>query len=225
MKLALIESLVVASGGILSFGSILIILLMLSARGGLLKAIAYFTGYSSGYFLIGACALFLGQRLGGEAAGAAAEPSLVGPILSLVLGILLLISGLRRWRRPPQPDDKPPRIFSGLDSITVWKALGLGLMISVINVKNLAIFLSAVGILAGAGLSLPRALAAEAVVVLLFSSSVLGPIVVYALFRERADPGLTSLRAFLERRSRPLSIGAMLLFGAAFTARGVYLLM
>ena len=224
MQAAVFESLAVASGGILSIGSILIVLLLLSARGGATKAAAYCAGYCGGYLVMGTGLLVLGHRLAETTPVTAAEPNNVGPTVAIVLGGLLLFFGLKRWRQPPAPDAPPPRLFAHLDQLTAPKALGFGLLVTVINLKNLAIFLSAIAILAEARLPLGQSLPAGVAVTAVFTGAVLAPLIVYALLRERADPWLSALRRFLERNSRPLTIGVMLLFGAVFLLRGLFAL-
>lgn len=224
VQAAVLESFAVASGGLLSIGSILVVLLLLSTRGGAGRAAAWYAGYGGGYLAMGQGLLVLGHHVAATTPATNAEPGRVGPAIAVLLGALLLFFGLRRWRRPPAPDAPPPRLFAQLDQLSLPRAFGFGLLVTVINLKNLAIYLSAIGILAEARLPLDQALPAGAAVTLLFTSAVLAPLVVYALLRARADPWLSAFRRVLERHSRPLTIGVMLLFGTLFLLRGLFAL-
>ena len=64
----------------------------------------------------------------------------------MVLGALLLWLGLQNWRKPVSENQGEPRFFSIVDKITPPKAFGFGAMVSVINLKNLALFLTALSV-------------------------------------------------------------------------------
>ena len=84
--------------------------------------------------------LSVGYRATANEAG---EPSLLQPILLMILGTLLLWLALRNWRKPVSKNKEDPRFFSIVDKITPPKAFGFGAMISVVNFKNLTLFLTA----------------------------------------------------------------------------------
>ena len=137
MLAVLLQSLLLASSGLLSVGSITLVILLLISDRGWRNGLGYALGYTSAYTIIGVSVVVLGYS---TADNNATEPSLFVPILLIILGSLLLFIGLRNWRRPAANKTEEPRFFSIVDKITPIKAFGFGAMVSVINFKNLAFF-------------------------------------------------------------------------------------
>lgn len=218
MLITFIQAILLASGGILSIGSIMIVILLLISDGGWRNGLAYMVGYVTAYTLIGLSAVLIGFN---DATGEADGGGQVGPILWSLLGILLLWMALRNWRKPPDVAQEPPRIFAILDNITPIKALVFGAVVTVLNFKNLAIFLSAVSIVLVSELPLPEKIMIVLCVVLVFCAAVIAPVLVYLSFPQQAYQRLNRLKEFLESRSRPIAIWVPLLFGLIFFMRGV----
>ena len=117
----------------------------------------------------------------------------------LVLGVLLLVLAVRRWRSRPTGDDEPvpPRWMAGLDEVGPGKAAGLGAALVAINPKNLAL---AVAGAAAVGAAQPGG-GAEAlalvVLVVVASIGVAVPVAVALTAGERLDERLEAARAWL----------------------------
>jgi len=201
LLITFIQAILLASGGILSIGSIMIVILLLISDGGWRNGLAYMVGYVTAYTLIGLSAVLIGFN---DATGEADGGGQVGPILWSLLGILLLWMALRNWRKPPDVAQEPPRIFAILDNITPIKALVFGAVVTVLNFKNLA-----------------EKIMIVLCVVLVFCAAVIAPVLVYLSFPQQAYQRLNRLKEFLESRSRPIAIWVPLLFGLIFFMRGV----
>ena len=218
----ILKALVVASGGIFSFGSILIVVALLGAHGGLSKALAYVGGNCGGYLIVGLGWFLLRDSFFAEpvAVGGGAGPVAgvgVGVWLRLGFGLLLLGLGLRSWSRTPEPGAAAgPSILTKVDSMRLRNLFGLGAMVSAINLKNIAIFLSALALLAEAELAFGPRVAALVAVIAVFCSSLILPIVLFGLFAGWATPRLRALRLRIEANMRPLSIAVACLFGSIF---------
>lgn len=212
----LLQSLLLAASGLLSVGSItLVILLLLSDRGwrsGLGYALGYFTAYS----VIGVAVVVLGYR----AAGSGGEPGLFFPIALLVLGALLLWLAWRNWRKPPAETQEEPRFFRIVDNITPLKAFGFGALVTVVNVKNLALYMTAVSVPLLSPLPLAQKIAITLADALVFSLSVLIPVLIYLTFPRRAREILLAFRGMLERNGRAIGIWLPLVFGLIFIIKG-----
>jgi len=217
----LINALAVASGGILSFGSILIVIVLLGSKGGIQKATAYVSGNCVGYFLIGLTWFALrgfGGPLGETAAATGPSPAAWA---QLGFGVLLLGFGLYNWLKGPPSAEaaakaKANNPLAKIDTMRARSLFGFGAMISAVNVKNLAIFLSALSIVAKTTLGWSAQLAGLAAVIAMLCSSVITPVLLALLFAKRANPWLASGRRRIEENMRELSIFVMLLFGSAF---------
>jgi len=133
LLITFIQAILLASGGILSIGSIMIVILLLISDGGWRNGLAYMVGYVTAYTLIGLSAVLIGFN---DATGEADGGGQVGPILWSLLGILLLWMALRNWRKPPDVAQEPPRIFAILDNITPIKALVFGAVVTVLSLLS-----------------------------------------------------------------------------------------
>ena len=102
--------------------------------------------------------------------------------------------------------------------------LGFGAMMAVMNVKNLAVYLSAVDVLVRGQLPRTEAMLSVVAVTLVFSSYLLVPIGLSVVGGEQGRRQILRLRGWLEARQRRLGIGALSLFGVVFFGRGVSLL-
>jgi len=214
----LIQSLVLASAGMLSVGSITIIILLLMSEHGLRNGLAYMLGYVGGYMVIGVTVIFVGYRVAENSSG---ELGNFMPILFVVLGCLLLFLAQRNWRKPPSDNSENPRLLTLIDKITPPKAFALGAAITVINFKNLALFLTAVSIPLLSDLPLPQKLIIVLLDALVFCAAVIVPVLVYILFPKRSDQFLNWIKRTLETHSRQIGIWLPLVFGILFLIRGI----
>jgi len=214
----LIEALILASAGLLSVGSITLVILLLISDRGWHNGLGYALGYTSAYTVIGVSVVVLGFRATGNESR---EPSLFLPILLLVLGTLLLWLAFRNWRKPVSDEQKEPRFFSIVDKITPLKAFGFGAMISVINFKNLALFFTALSVVIVSDLILTEKIFITLLVVLVFCLSVIIPVVIYLAFPKRAKELLSGIRQFLNRNSHSIGIWAPFVFGLLFLIKGI----
>ena len=214
----LIQSLLLASGGMLSIGSITIVILLLISDQGWRNGLAYTLGYVSGYTIIGVSVVWLGYSVAENRSG---EPGYFSSILFITLGVLLLWLTLRNWWKPPSENKEPPRLFAILDKITPLKAFGFGALVTIINFKNLAIFLSAVSVSLLSDLPLPSKTIIVLLDVLVFCAPVILLVLIYLFFPRQADKILNWIKQTLDTHSRTIGIVAPLIFGLIFVIRGI----
>ncbi|WP_420630306.1 GAP family protein [Candidatus Leptofilum sp.] len=220
MLTVLIQSLVLAAGGMLSVGSITIVILLLLSDRGWQNGLAYVLGYVGAYSLIGTVVVWVGFSV---AENGSSESGNVSSILLIIMGLLLLWLTQRNWRKPP-PENKnseSPRLFALVDKMTPPKAFGFGALVTVINFKNLAIFLSAVSVPLLSNLSLPAKIMVALLDALVFCTAVIVPVLIYVAFPKQANERLNWIKQTLERYGRPIGIGVPLLFGLIFLIRGI----
>ncbi|RMG11289.1 MAG: hypothetical protein D6729_18240 [Deltaproteobacteria bacterium] len=215
----LLQTLAMAASGLLSFGSMTLVILLLLSERGWRNAVGYVLGYVGSYGGLGLGVVLLGARV---TAGAGAGPVLGGVLCGF--GMLLLWLSWRNAHKPKAPTDEPPRLFTLLERITPPKALGLGALVTVLNVKNLGLFLSALSVVLLSGLPLREQLLIASVAVLVFCSAVVLPLGIVLLAPKRSTLLLARLKDTLARHRRPLGIWAPLLFGLLIASKGVGLL-
>lgn len=217
MGTVLVQALAIASGGMVSVGSILIVLLLLSTKHGPRNAKAYTGGYILAYACIGMVTFIVGQKVTVSGGGGG---SYIGSILYALMGCLFLFFAVKRWRSPASKDDGPPKFLQKLHAFEPKKSFTFGLMISCLNFKNLAIFLSAVSTLSAVRMSLLEGGLSVVLITIVFCSTLILPIGIYYLIPERSEELLGKMKRGLEEHSRMLSIVILTLFGVLFLLKG-----
>ena len=194
------------------------VLLMLQGRGGTAKAAAFVGGNVAVRLAQGAV---FGLVLGVAVAGGSEDGQRLGvSALLLVVGILLLITAVKKWRKEEDPD-APPRWMAAVGGLSTVGALGAGALLVTVAVKQWVFTLSAIAVIgeaelgkaASAGLYLFYVSATQALVLL--------PILGYAVAPQQAARPLKAAETWLERHNRVIVMTVSLTFGVWFSYKGV----
>ena len=114
-----------------------------------------------------------------------------------------------------------PKWMAAIDSFTAGRSFGLGVLLSAVNPKNLAMSL-ATG-LAIAQASIPTG--QEAVVLIIYivigASTVLAPVVVYFTMADRAAAILGGWRKWLEENNAVVTAVVLLVIAAVLIGHGI----
>ena len=199
---------------------IITILLLKNPKQGLLKASAYLAGMTTLRLLQG---LIFGLILTNSASASSTESGGKGPVVStllLVLGILLLVTAYKQWRKEDDPDGPPPKWLTMIDSLTPLKAFGIGFGLLLIGGKFWVFTLSAIGIIGAAQLGQPASTIAYLLFVLLAESLILLPILIRLIVPKQSKSLLETTSAWLTRYNRPIVIVISLVFGLLFLYQG-----
>ncbi len=197
------------------------ILLLKSPKQGLLKASAYVGGMTTLRLLQG---LIFGLVLTNSTAASTNEASGKSPIvltLLLILGIFLLITAYRLWRKEDDPDAPPPKWLAMIDGLTPIKAFGIGFGLLLIGAKFWVFTLGALGVIGEAGLGQPYSSIAFLLFVLLAESLLLIPILVRIIIPGRSKVFLDEVSDWLNRHNRAIMIAVSLVFGVLFLYQGI----
>lgn len=207
-----------AIGVALSPIPIVAVILMLATPKARVNGIAFVAGWIAGLVAVSVIVLVV--------AGGADDPnstsSHTSNVVKLVLGIVLLLMAFRRWRGRPRHGETPPmpKWMQTIDAFTPARSFVLGVGLSGVNPKNLALTLAAAASIAQAGLSTGESAIAVAVFVVLGSLTVVGPVVLFLFGGERASAPLASMKQFMSDHNAVIMMVVLLVFGAKLVGDG-----
>jgi threonine/homoserine/homoserine lactone efflux protein len=143
--------------------------------------------------------------------------------IKLVVGLLLVRFAVRDWRKRPAPGETPetPKWMSAIDTLTPAKAGGLGVLLSTVNPKNLALSLGAGASLAQVGASGGEAAVGLIVFVVIASLTIAVPVVFSLTGGERAAHVLDGWRVWLAAHNTAMMAVLFLVFGAVLFSQGL----
>ena len=144
-----------------------------------------------------------------------------GRVISVTVGALLIVLGLRSLLNAPDPDAQPPGWIDSVNSMSPPRAFGFGVALFPIQIKNLAIFVACLELISTANLDALGSAVALVLVLLVFAIPVLVLIGLYSSAPQHASDVLGSLRMWMERNNRVVTIVLCFLFGAFFLLRGL----
>ncbi len=198
---------------------IVMALFLLRSEGGLMKATAFAVGAMSVRLLQG---ILFGYVFGAaDEANGDSGASLITSTLLMVIGILLLISAVRKWRKEEDPDAPPPKWMATLSGLSAIKAFGMGALLMALAVKQWIFTLSAIAVIEGAEMSQTANVLAYLFFVLAAQSLVLAPIIAYWVAPTQSARGLDAMQGWLERNDRVIVITVSLIFGVWFLWKGI----
>ncbi len=211
MNPVLVEAVGLAAVGNTAWVSLLITILLLNAPDGRTTAAAYVGAYALSYAVIGLVAVHAGRAAG-------LSETLVGPVLNIALGLVLLALAFRAWRATDSP---PDRLLTGLAKTRPPRALALGVLMTVINIKNLGIFLAAIAPIATSQMpGVSRSLAVVPVVAM-FCALHFVPLALSLLAPDRSATLLARLQGAVEKHGRSVARTLLPILGCAFLLRGL----
>lgn len=143
--------------------------------------------------------------------------------LRTLLGALLLVAAIRKWRQrvPSGQEPTPPKWMSGLQDSAPGKAAVLGFLLGGINPKNLMLTLGAAATLGASGLSSSELWITGFAYVVVASVTVLVPMGIYVLMRSKADEVLANLGEWMKSNSDAITIVVLVIFGVKLLLGGL----
>jgi threonine/homoserine/homoserine lactone efflux protein len=138
----------------------------------------------------------------------------------IVIGVLLLLVGIRQWRGRNGPT-ATPKWMTAIDDFTPVKALGLGFLLSAVNPKNLLMGAAAGVAIGSAGLSVGGEVVAIAVFTVIAASTVAVPVVAYLFAKQRMRGPLDALKAWLQDNNATVMAVLLLVIGVVLIGKGV----
>jgi threonine/homoserine/homoserine lactone efflux protein len=217
-----------AIGGILPYAvgasisgiAIIAIILLLVTPKAKTNGTAFAVGYVLGFALVGTIVLVFA---GGKNYSSSSGPTQTVSIIKLLLGLLLLVAAVRQWRGRPREGEAPqlPKWMGTIDSFTVGKSFGIGVLLSTVNPKNLAMSVGAGIAIAQAGISTGQEAVVLIIYVVIGASTVLAPVVVYFAMGDRAATILGGWRKWLEENNAVVGAVVLLVLAAVLIGQGI----
>lgn len=198
---------------------IAVLVLLFSARGRI-SGPAFLIGWLVGLVVVGGLTLLLADP---ARVDSRSEPSTVGSLLQIGLGVLLLVLAVRQWTGRPREGEqgKSPSWMEGLDSASPFKAALIGAALSGINPKIIVFTIAATLSIAQTGTSVSSAIVGLAVFIVLASLTVIIPVFWYLLAPTSASRVLGSWHGWLVANTAVVMTLLFLFFGVNLIGKGI----
>ena len=151
------------------------------------------------------------------------EPSSTVSWLKLILGVVLVLLAVKEWRRRPMAGAEVslPAWMEKIDSMKPVAALGLALILSVANPKNLLLIAGGAIAIAQADLSSSETAVAVLTFTLIGAVGVAIPTLGYLFMGERIQPSLDRAKAWLAANNTAVMSVLLLVIGVALLGKGL----
>jgi hypothetical protein len=136
-------------------------------------------------------------------------------IVKLVLGVLFILLAARMWRGRPRAGQEAvmPKWMQAIDTFTTGKSLGLGVLLSGINPKNLALTIAAATTIAQTGISGGEAAGTLGIYIVVGSLSILAPVFIYFALGAKAAVILDELKTWMAAHNAAIMAVLLLVLG------------
>jgi threonine/homoserine/homoserine lactone efflux protein len=143
--------------------------------------------------------------------------------VTLLLGVAFFVMAARQWRSRPKKGEEPtmPKWMSASDKLDPPRAFALGIALSGLNPKNLALTLAAAASIAQAGLSTADSAIAVAVFVVIGSLTVVGSVLLFLLGGDAATKPLATMQEFMADHNNVIMMVVLLILGAKLIGNGL----
>jgi threonine/homoserine/homoserine lactone efflux protein len=214
-----------AIGQVLSLGvgvavsplPIIAVVLMLATPRARTNGLAFLLGWLVGLAGLGTIVLLVA---GGADASGDGEPATWVSVLKLVLGALLVLFAVRQWRER-DAEHTTPKWMQAIDAFTPAKALGMAVLLSAVNPKNLLLTVAAAAAIAQTGIPVGEQAIALAVFVIVGTLGVGAPVVIYFAMGSRSRSLLDRLKAWMAANNTAIMAVLFLVMGAKLLGDGI----
>jgi cytochrome c biogenesis protein CcdA len=196
---------------------ITVLITFLTSDGGLSKALAFAMAVLASFAVVGVIALVTT----GTDAGTSEKGSAVTGTVMAVLGGLFLWMGIKQLAGAPDPDAPPPKIMGKLDTMSPVGAAVFGVLIALINFKQVGIYLGGISQIVAADVPEADRWIALAILLVVIQIGVIVPVLAYVVAPAWATRVLERFRDWLTTNSRVISIVLGLVIGGWFLVKGI----
>jgi threonine/homoserine/homoserine lactone efflux protein len=183
---------------------IIIVVTLLMSKGGLVTVIGFGAALVAVFAVIGV--IVLATSSGGSGSGSKAS-AVTGTIIA-VLGVLFVLLAVKQLLHAPDPDAPPPKFMTALDFMSPVRAAVFGVVIALINVKQLGIYVGGVAMIVHADVSAAARWVALVILLVVVQIGAIGAIAAYAADRDWTSRKLQRFRGWMVAHNRVISIPA-----------------
>lgn len=189
------------------------IVVMLGTPRARVNAPAFVAGWILGLTAVGTVVLLASS--GADASGDGGPAGWVS-VLKLALGVLLLVVAGRQWRSRPRDGAaaEMPAWMEATDHFGPGRAVGLAVLLSAVNPKNLVLVVAAAAAIAQTGISSGDQAVALAVFVAVGTLGPALPVVLYFALGERSTQPLAALKEWMSSNNGAIMAVLCLVIGA-----------
>lgn len=161
--------------------------------------------------------------------GLASDPdsrSTARSLFRIAVGLVFLGLAVRNWRRRPAANQEPstPAWLRPGSGVGGWSAIGLGLVLSLLNPKDLALAASGGAAIGGQDLPAGSSAVAVATFTAVAVSTVVLPVAIYLVVGARSEASFDRVKEWLLRRNAVVLAVIWLVLGVVFVAEGAWAL-
>jgi Sap, sulfolipid-1-addressing protein len=145
--------------------------------------------------------------------------------IRIAIGAALLIFALKKWLRRPDAsvESEMPRWMSAINDFSPVKALGVGLALTVLNPKNIALGVGAGTAVGGLGLNTVEAIVVGVLFIACASLGVAIPVLYSLVGGDRAKSNLDAARSSLVANNALVMAVLMIVIGVVLIGEGLRL--
>jgi hypothetical protein len=186
------------------------VILMLFTSKAQVTGPSFLIGWLFGITLVVTVVLFI-PGLGGDSG----EPSTTAGVIKGILGILLLGGGARQWAsRSRQADEATmPKWMASVDTMGSGGAVGLALLLTVLNPKNLLLAAAAGAAIGAAELNTGETVLAVVAFTAVASVTIAIPVIGYLIAGDRIQPALDNTKEWMIHNNTAVMSVLFLIFG------------
>jgi hypothetical protein len=181
---------------------IILVIVVLFSRRAMTNAAAFLVGWG-----LGVLAVFL---IASAAVDGATDdgPADTQGVIQLLLGLVFLVLAVRQWRSRPAPGatPEPPAFLAKVETMGPAVALGLGLLLTAANPKNLALLVSAGAEVGDLSLDAGDLVVVAVVFLLITMIGVAAPVVLTLALGDRAQGILHGWQDWLSRNNNTVML-------------------
>ncbi len=144
-------------------------------------------------------------------------------VIWVAIGALVLLAAVRAIRGRPLPGEAPvtPRWLRAIDTAGPVRIFGIGLVLAMVSLRNLALLAAAAAAIGGVDLGLVEWAVAVASFLVVSSIGILVPLLVRLFGGEEADATLAGWSMWLNRHVATITAGVLGVIGMYLLSRGV----